>query len=210
MATTCLDIVTYAMRQSRIIGPGREPRDAEAEEGMVALQSLYDQWRTGGMFGRLADVYLSGDANAQEGKRYYVPAGVTLTDATNDYVPDYPLNDYGCGCDYGSGISTGVTRQPYDVALYEVVDSSGNLSAKLYDRSAWVDLLDLALTDIAPLSSRNAYGLAACLATSGGFVSVFGGEPPSAISNLAAQFTRNLSSKFGSSQDMTGDLETWM
>jgi hypothetical protein len=43
---TCLDIITYAMRQARILGAGKDPKAAESEEGMVALQSLYDQWRT--------------------------------------------------------------------------------------------------------------------------------------------------------------------
>jgi hypothetical protein len=59
MAATCLDIITYAMRQARVLGPGKEPKAAEAEEGMVALQSFYDELVQGGMFGRLEDSYLT-------------------------------------------------------------------------------------------------------------------------------------------------------
>jgi hypothetical protein len=138
---TCLDIITYAMRQARILGAGKDPKAAESEEGMVALQSLYDQWRTGGMFGRLEDTYLDADDDAFEGKRYYIPAGITLTAATSEYVD-----------------ADAVLRQPRDLALYETVTSTGTHAAKLYDRTAWVNLLGLTTTDVAPLSGRNAYG----------------------------------------------------
>lgn len=192
---SCLDIITYAMRQSRIIGPGKSPKAAEAAEGMIALQSLYDQWRTGGMFGKLCDVYLTGDANAQEGKRYYIPAGITLTAATSAYTPE-------CQSDYGDGYSsTGSVRQPRDLALYETLNSTGTQTAKLYDRTEWIDLAGLELSDVAPLSGRNAYGLAACLATSGAFIAMFGGEPGKGVINLCGQFQRGVMSKFGSTQD---------
>jgi hypothetical protein len=55
---TCLEIITYALRQCKILGMGKDPRAAETEEGMTALQSMYDEWRTGGMFGTLEDIYL--------------------------------------------------------------------------------------------------------------------------------------------------------
>jgi hypothetical protein len=211
MAATCLDVVTYAMRQARVLGIGRAPKGAEAEEGMAALQSLYDQLRTGGMFGKLRDVYLTSDATAQEGRRYYVPAGVTLTDATNDYVPqsgvcDYDLNSDNDPSSYATddcsdyGYYGGSIRQPRDLALYEVVKSDGTQTAKLYDRTQWVDRLDLQLTDIAPLSGRGVYGLAAALCITGGFTAAFGGEPSPAVIQLAANFTGSLIGKAGSSQ----------
>jgi hypothetical protein len=156
--STCLEIITYAMRQCRILGMGKDPKAAESEEGMIALQSMYDEWRTGGMFGTLEDIYLTSDDTAEEGKRYYT-AGYTLTAPTSVYVDSF-----------------GDTRQPRDIAVYETFDGSTQ-TAKIYDRTEWVDLLGLVTTDVAPLSGRNAYGLAACLATSGGFVSAFGAEP---------------------------------
>lgn len=184
MPATCLDIITYAMRQARVLSLGKEPKANETADGLVALQSLYDEWRTGGMFGTLEDVYLDGDDTAQEGMRYYVPAGFTLTEPTSEYLD-----------------STEVIRQPRDLSLYEALTSTGTHTAKLYDRTEWVSLLGLELTDTAPLSSRNAYGLAACLATSGGFIAMFGGDPSPAVVGLARNFLRNVMSKFGSTQD---------
>ena len=180
---TCLDIVTHAMRLSRVLAMGDEPTDDEGDAGMVALQSLYDQWRTGGMFGQLEDVYLDADDIAEEGVRYFVPTGYTLTAPTSVYID-----------------SDGNTRQPRDLALYESLTEAGVHTAKLYDRTEWVDMLGLALSDEAPLSGRNALGLAACLATSGGFNALFGGDPSGAVP-LARSFTASLMGKPGSTQD---------
>jgi hypothetical protein len=74
---TCLDIITYAMRQSKVIGPGKEPKAAESEEGMFALQSFYDELVEGGMFGRLEDSYLTSNDTAEEGKRYLLATGMS-------------------------------------------------------------------------------------------------------------------------------------
>lgn len=175
---TCLEIITYALRMNRVIGVGKSPKTAETTEGMVALQSLYDQWRTGGMFGELEDVYLDENDTAEEGKRYFVPTGITLTAPTSVYLD-----------------SLGETRQPRDLALYESLTEAGTQAAKLYDRTAWVSMTGLASGDTAPLSSRNAYGLAACLATSGGFIAVFGKEPAPATIALARHFLRNTMSR---------------
>lgn len=180
----CSDIITYALRMNRVIGVGKTPKTAEAAEGLIALQALYDQWRTGGMFGRLEDIYLEGDDTAEEGKRYFVPTGFTLTAPTSVYL---------------AGDET--TRQPRDLALYESLTQAGTQAAKIYDRTAWVNMIGLAAGDTAPLSSRNAYGLAACLATSGGFIAVFGKEPSQATIALARHFLRNIVSKIGSTQD---------
>jgi hypothetical protein len=201
---TCLDIITLAMKQCRVLPAGGTPSGSETDDGMTALQSLYDDWRTGGMFGHLCDEYLTEDTDAQEGKRYYVPSGITLTHATSEYVPDSggaTYGDYGMGCECGS---TGDTRQPRDMALYEVLESDGTQTARLYDRTGWVDLLDLDATDIAPLSARGANGLAACLATSGGFADLFGAQPGPGTVAVARHFLRNVMGKVGSTQDSAG------
>lgn len=197
---TCLDIITSAMKLCRVLESGGAPSAEEAEDGMTALQSLYDEWRTGGMFGTLKDVYLAADANAQEGRRYFLTSGTVLTDATNDYVSQ--CGDVYTECDYASGI--GRVRQPRDMAFYEVVESDGTQTAKLYDRTAWVDLLGLGLSDIAPLSGRGANGLAACLATAGGFADLFGAEAGPGTVAVARHFLRNIMSKIGSTQDSSG------
>ena len=187
MPSTCLDIITDAMIMSRVLGIGKEPKAAEASRGMRALQSMYDEWRTGGMFGTLEDVYMTEDDVAEEGKRYFIPTGFTLTAPTSVYTD-----------------SLGDTRQPRDMALYETLTQAGVQTAKLYDRTEWVDLLDLELSDIAPLSARNSDGLAACLATSGGFVAAFGAQVPEQVIALARHFRRNIISKAGSTQDHSG------
>jgi hypothetical protein len=110
MAATCLDIITYAMRQARVLGPGKEPKAAEAEEGMVALQSFYDELVQGGMFGRLEDSYLTSDDTAEEGKRYLLASGVTLTEPTTIAAEDS---------------ADGIARQPRDLSVYEKVTSAG-------------------------------------------------------------------------------------
>jgi hypothetical protein len=69
---TCAEVITYALRMNRVIGSGKDPTTAELADGMIALQALYDQWRTGGMFGDLEDVYLDENDTAEEGKRYFV------------------------------------------------------------------------------------------------------------------------------------------
>ncbi len=181
---TCLEIISYAMRMNRIIGVGKTPKAAESAEGQIALQSLYDEWRTGGMFGELEDVYLDSSDTAEEGKRYFVPTGFTLTAPTSVYLD-----------------SSGNTRQPRDLAMYEALTQAGAQTAMLYDRTAWVSLMGFASGTTAPMSSRNAYGLAACLATSGGFVAVFGKEPAPATVALARHFLRNIMTKTGSTQD---------
>lgn len=154
---TCLDIVTDALKLARILSSGGVPSAPEGEDGMNALQSFYDGLVFGGMFGELEDVYLDEDDTALEGKRYFVPTGYTLTDATSVYTTD--LN---------------VTRQPRDLALYEVLTEAGTRSVKLYDRSEWVELTGLELSDTAPLSKRGRFGLAAALAISPAFAAMFG------------------------------------
>lgn len=183
---TCLDVITSAMKLAKILRSGGVPSASETADGMACLQSLYDEWRVGGMFGSLTDVYLTQDDTAEEGKRYYVPAGITLTAATNDYD------------------ERGTTRQPRDLAMYEVLDSDGTQTVKLYDRTGWVDLLGLASSDTAPLSNRGQMGLAACLAISGAFVSMFGGAVDQPTVMLAGQFLKALANKAGTTQDDAG------
>lgn len=197
MAATCLDIITDALKLAGVLRSGASPKAAESDDGMVCLQALYDEWVLGGMFGRLTDSYLTADADAQEGYRYYVPAGVTLTDATSDYVPQY--GDAYDDCDYSSGI--GYTRQPRDLAIYESLTSTGTRKVKLYDRTGWVDLLDLTTASIAPLASRGRTGLACALATSGAFVATFGASLRPDVVSKGRDFTANLANKFGSTQD---------
>jgi hypothetical protein len=184
MASTCADIIAYALKLGKVIPSGGSATTGEAADGLACLQSMYDGWVVGGMFGNLEDVYLDADDVAEEGKRYFVPTGITLTAATSLYVD---LN--------------GDTRQPRDLALYESLTAAGTRTVKLYDRVAWVSLTGLASGDAAPLASRGAMGLAACLATAGAFNDMFGGEIGEGTALLAGQFVKQLMSKSGSTQD---------
>lgn len=188
MASTCLDVITSALKLARVLRSGGTPGAAETSDGLSCLQSLYDSFVTDGMFGRLEDVYLTANDTAQEGKRYRLAAGITLTEPTTISAQDS---------------STGEERAVRDLALYEKVDSTGTRTVRLYDRTGWVNLLGLASGDIAPLSSRGAMGLAACLATSGAFAAMFGDTASMNpdVRAMSNRFRASLSYKLGSTQD---------
>lgn len=186
---TCLEVITAAMQMTGVLALGKSPKAAETERGLRALQSLYDQWLTGGMFGTLEDVYLSDDDTAEEGKRYLLASGVTLTEPTTIAAEDS---------------RDGEERQPRDLSVYESVTSTGTRAVRLYDRSEWVDLLGLDSGDVAPLSKRNSDGLAAVLATSAGFIGAFGAPANETVVALARHFLRNMVGKQGSTQDRDG------
>lgn len=188
MTATCLDIVTSALKLARVLRSGGTPSAAESEDGMACLQGLYDSWISGGMFGRLEDVYLTADDTAEEGRRYTLAAGVTLTESTTIAAEDS---------------RDGTERAPRDLAVYESLDSDGNRSVRLFDRTAWVDLLDLDSSDVAPLSGRGATGLAAALATYGAFAAMFGDTATMNpdVRRLASQFLGSLAYKLGSTRD---------
>lgn len=181
---TCTQIITYALQLARITPSNTTPEAPELADGLVALQSMYDAWLTGGMFGELTDVYLDADDTAEEGKRYFVPTGLTLTAPTSVYVD-----------------GDGNTRQPRDMAVYEALTEAGTRSAKIYDRTEWVSLLGLVAGDTAPLSKRDELGLAACLATIGGLSDQFGAQPGAGVIAKAKNFMRNVMGKHGSTQD---------
>lgn len=177
---TCRDVVTLALKMARAISPGEEPEASEAEDGMIVLQSLYDGWVSGGMFGRLEDVYLGTDEAAQEGKRYLLAAGVTLS------PPAVPFDD-------GSE-----ERPARDLALYEAVEEGGARTVHLYDRTGWVAMTGLTLNSEAPLASRGLAGLAACVAQS--YAEMFGTSIGPETTRLALGFRSSLAGKHGTTR----------
>jgi hypothetical protein len=179
---TCRDIITYAMRQAKVLPSGGSPRAKEMADGIVALQSLYDGWVATGMFGRLTDRYESADYTAEEGQRIIAPAGVTIT------VPETIDSD-----------PTSDERAPRDLSVIETL-IDGTRTVWLWDRAGWVSLLDLDENDDAPLASRGAWGLAATLAVSGAFITMFGGELTDDIRMAALRFQNGVAAKFGSTQ----------
>lgn len=192
--STVADVVTAAMKLAKIIPSGVTPSAEESADGLTCFQAMFDEWVAGGMFGRLTDVYLTADDTALEGRRYLLASGVTLT------IPSLiPRNN---SDDYGASSNSSSERQPYDLSLVESVTSAGVRTVKLYDRTAWVDLLSLTLASTAPLASRGLTGLAAALACSGAFAAMFGdaGISPR-VELLSRRFVGSLSGKAGSTHE---------
>lgn len=185
---TVRDVVTLSLKQGRVIGVNATPTASEAAAGLTAFQSQLDQWVADGMFGSLEDVYLDASDTAKENKRYLLASGVTLT---------MPTLITGEGGDYGEDGNT-TSRQVFDLALVESVDSSGTRTVKIWDRTAWVSLLALTLDSDAPLATRGISGLAACVART--YCEMFGRELGPNTARMAAQFEGSLSRKFGSTR----------
>lgn len=174
---TVRDVVTLALRQARVIGIGREPRATEADAGLQAFQAMLDMWIANGMFGRLTDRYKTGNYTAEEGERITAPTAITVT------IPTTFDDD-----------ENGGTRAPRDLALIETV-LNGTRAVKLYDRTAWVDLLGLTLNSTAPLAERGVTGLAACVAQT--YAEMFGAQLMPNTARLAMTFQGMIARKFG-------------
>ncbi|CAB4137525.1 hypothetical protein UFOVP319_40 [uncultured Caudovirales phage] len=173
--TTCRDIVTRALQMSGIVALGRDPKAAETEAGMVSLQSLYDEWFTGGMFGRLKDVYADGIYTANEGER------ITADGATITLPTLYDDNK----------------RPPYEFSAVVIV-TGGTADNFVYHNGAWHNCAGLLLGDDAPLASISVDGLAGCVAER--LVSTFGGDVSVGSARAARQFKQALSLKIGATQ----------
>lgn len=194
--STVADVVTTALKLAKVIPSGATPAADESADGLICFQAMLDEWVAGGMFGTLEDEYLEASDTAEEGKRYLLAAGVTLT---------YPSLITGEGGDYGDEGNT-ASRQVLDMSLVESVTSAGVRTVKLWDRTAWVALTGLALADTAPLASRGMTGLAAALACSGGFAAMFDDSRVSPrVEGMSRRFLGSLSGKKGSTQARQAD-----
>lgn len=174
---TCRTIVTRALRMAGIVDREDDPTAAELRDGMIVLQTLYDGWLTGGMFGRLTDVYEPGDYEAGEGERVFLDTGGTLT------LPTEIDND----------------RKPRDLVVIEGFVAGGSRVAYIWDRTAWVQINDLVESDEAPLSNRGENGLAACVALA--FADEFGAQVGPGVLMQCRNFKTALSYKFGSERE---------
>ena len=174
--TTCRDIVTRALQMSGVVRLGRDPKATEAEAGMISLQSLYDEWVNGGMFGRLTDVFTDVDYTAAEGDRVTVDGAiVTLPDTVDD----------------------GTTRAPYKFSCVVLIEN-GEATNYVYYNGAWRTVSGLTLNDDAPLATISVDGLAGALASR--ICSTFGGDVSVGSQRAALQFMAALSLKIGSTQ----------
>lgn len=177
---TCRDIITLAARRAKIIRPGAQLKANEAEDGLSALQGLYELWVSNGLFGRLVDTIVEEDTTATPGQRIRVDG---------DYTIDLPWTTE----------DGGYTYPPYDLALIEIIytDPETVRELQLYEagRAAWVELQAVGLSDEAPLASRSRMGLADALAVY--WAESFGEQVPSNVARGAAAFQMGLSLKYG-------------
>lgn len=171
----CNDIIRRALHMTNIVPMGEPPSADEAAFGMDALQSMYDAWVEGGMFGRLKDVYKTEAYEAKEQERVITPAASITLPATVEAV--------------------GEVRAPRELACIVTI-VGGEQTNRIYHRGAWVNLSGLALSDEAPLSERGMFGLSAALALV--IAETFQkGVVSTAVANAGRQFIGSLSLKLG-------------
>lgn len=171
---TCRDVITRAFRKAKVYGTGESPSAADLADAMDELQSLYEQWGSNGMFGRLTDKLEESDYDAQPFERVQT-AGGTIT------LPDTQEFD--------------TEAAPFSLSFIEVIDTDAETVTRyLYENGAWVTINALTLDDEAPLSGRGMAGLAACLAMEMG---EWGGEIGPGIARQAAAFKAGLATRLG-------------
>ena len=174
---TCNDIIRLAFNMTGIVPLGDVPSADEAEFGMTALQSMYDGWVEGGMFGRLNDVYKEVAYEAKEQDRVIAPAGVIVT------LPE-------------TIDSVAGKRAPRELSCIVTI-IGGEQVSRIYHKGAWLGLNGLTLSDEAPLSDRGAFGLSAALAMM--IAETFQrGILSASTASMARQFIGSLSMKLGS------------
>ncbi|MGH8678698.1 MAG: hypothetical protein ACREUQ_10150 [Burkholderiales bacterium] len=157
---------------AKVIAAGEQPTAEEGDDGLIALQGLYDQWANDRVFGKMKAVYKVADYTAREQDAVTIDGGFTVT------IPD-TFNWNG---------DAGTDRTPRDLACIQVIDrDAGTFQTYVYDMIQWVALNGLSLTDQAPLAIRGADGLAASLALR--YAEQFGqGKLTASIVTKAEQF----------------------
>ncbi len=174
---TCRDIITRALRKARVYAAGEAISNDDMNDGLDELQSLYEQWGSNGMFGKLTDVLTDEDYEASANERITATGSAVITIPTSFEVDgeDYP---------------------PYDTAFVEVIDTvAETVTRYLYESGAWVTISDLALDDEAPLAGKGRGGLSACLALA--YAEEFGEQVGPGVIRQAGSFKTGLSLKQG-------------
>lgn len=202
--TTARDIVNGSLRKIGKLAGGREPRTQDSQDALEALRGLYRQLITSGAFGRLRDVVPTGEEyTAGENERVFRNYSGTLTVNLPETVSrDYPCGplpyDEECAVYPTDTVDNGV-RPPRDCAVVAISDTfTAETVHYIYDgqERRWMALDALALTDTAPLASRDPEGLKCLLATQ--IVDEFGGQLGEMTARMAANFQTSLITRFSS------------
>jgi hypothetical protein len=176
--TTCRDVITLGLRQARVLGIGREAKAKEADEGLVALRSLYDDMFSSGFLGPFTDIYATSDYTAKENERI-IADGATIT------IPD-TIED-------GSEL-----RVPVDLSAVIVVTDTAQKNY-VFSMGRWQVCDGLTLDSEAPLANRGVAGLAALLALT--YSEMFGASLQPATGQLAMRFKGSLSNRFSTAAE---------
>lgn len=140
---TVQDIVTQALHRARIVPLGRDPKAKESANGLFALQGYYDGLFSYGQFSALKEVYATANYTAGENERI-IADNATIT------IPDTIATDGGL-------------RTPHDLSAIVVVTNTAQTNY-IFSNGRWETCSALTLASTAPLSSRDAEGLACSLA----------------------------------------------
>lgn len=177
---SCLSIVNSALRKLGLLASGREARSVDRDDAFQALVSMYRSWINAGAFGRLSDVTPTVDYVAGENERIFRNSDATLEITLPETIDD-----------------EGRKLTPLDCSVVVIVDAfTGTVAEFIYDgqSKAWNALYDLELTSEAPLSRRDADGLASCLAVQ--LADEFRGELGPVTIRLAANFRTALTHSY--------------
>lgn len=172
MAFTVGDIVKRAYRKLGTIRAGGIVSSNDAADGLESLVNLYNSWVNGGAFGRVYNVPVSASGAYTAGKNQHINV-LTDEEVSVELPATMPYIDW-CSWrenrDYGWGLnvpySDGVNVPP-DKTVVRITDQFGpSRAVYIYDGyvQLWMRIDALTLTDEAPLSQRDADGLACILA----------------------------------------------
>lgn len=186
----CRGIVSGALRKCGVLAAGREARAADLNDTFDALKNLYLQLVNQGSFGRLSDVVPISDYAAGENQRIFrnTEAVETIT------FPELVTTDDG-------------DLPPLDLSVIVIVDAFSQMGGTyLYDvvTRLWTSVSDLTLDSEAPLSSRDAQGLMALLATQ--IVDEYGNQLGAATIRQAGSFQSSLTSRFSNPEIETAGI----
>tara|TARA_R110000772_G_scaffold89304_1_gene185095 strand:+ start:9791 stop:10384 length:594 start_codon:yes stop_codon:yes gene_type:complete len=175
---TVRDIVKDAFRVAGVIPMGEDPTAAEAEFGLLTLQSMIDSWISNAMFGEWTDVYKTAAYTALEGERVSTTGSPTIT---------RPATYEDGGLEYGDG--TGTRRAPKELAAIQVSDATaGTVVTYIFDRTAWVEIETLTLDTTCPLAGYGERGLAANVAVELCSIPAFGVQATQGLLRSASAF----------------------
>lgn len=174
---TCAQTIKLAMRKLQLLAAGKNPSATEGADYLEVLQDLYLTWVEKGRFGVLAEVIADAAYEAGENERI-VSNGYTITYPSTVIDP-----------------ATNEARKPLDLSIVVKVTAGAEPVIKTYDayRGEWVELTNLTMGGLAPLSGRGNDGLASCLAVQ---IADENGSPiPEAVAVSQRAFLGRLSSR---------------